>query len=342
MLNRWTPSATTNTPRTPRNPPIQPPKPVEDKALVFAQDTAKRTPTSSKPPYESPPQSDDNSSRGSKLLSKKPTNVCCKSCGLLGHTSAVCPNTKPLAQVHAMTESDDASEASDTSSVIILTQQTVRCPINPNFLLLDSQSTVSLFSNPGHVNSVRQATTPINVHCNKGSMPTSTVADFGVNEVYLNLDSIANVLSLYLLGKKHHITYDSQDHGSDFKVHTSTGVLEFKPTQNGLHALDLSSTPATAHVLVTSSQPSDEHLHVNTVRENFEGFTHCQVQRATDARCLIQMVASPTEHNFQSMVHLNLLKDCPVTHEDVTNTPKIFSLNLANIRGKTVQKKLNG
>jgi hypothetical protein len=30
-------------------------------------------------------------------------------------------------------------------------------------------------------------------------------------------------------------------------------------------------------VLVTSSQPSDEHLHVNTVRENFEGFTHHQV-----------------------------------------------------------------
>jgi hypothetical protein len=53
MLNRWTPSATTNTPRTPRNPPTQPPKPVEDEALIFAQDAAKCTPTSSKPPYKS-------------------------------------------------------------------------------------------------------------------------------------------------------------------------------------------------------------------------------------------------------------------------------------------------
>jgi hypothetical protein len=170
-------------------------------------------------------------------------------------------------------------------------------------------------------------------------MPTSTVADFGTNEVYLNPDSIANVLSLYLLGKKHHITYDSQDCGSVFKAHTSIGVLEFKRTQNGLHALNLPSTPAAAHMLVTPPQPSDEHLHVNTVRENFEGFTHCQVQRATDACHLMQMVASPTEHNFQSMVHLILLKDYPVTHDNVTNAHKIFGPDLANIKGKTVRKK---
>jgi hypothetical protein len=184
--------------------------------------------------------------------------------------SAVCPNTKSPAQGHAMTESNDASEASNTSSVIILTKQTARHPINPNYLLLDSQSTVNLFSNPKHVNNARQATTPINVHCNKGSMPMSMVADFGTNQVYLNPDGIANVLSLYLLGKKHHITYDSQDRGGVFKVHTSSGVLEFKPTKKGLHALDLASTSAAAHVLVTSYQPSDEHLHVNTVHENFE------------------------------------------------------------------------
>jgi hypothetical protein len=196
MLNRWTPSAATNTPRTPCNPPTQSPKPVEDEAPVFAQDAAKRTPTLSMPPYKSPLQSDDNSSHGSKLSLMKPTNVCCKSCGLLGHTLAVCPNTKPPAPVHAMTESNDASKASDTSSVIILTQQTACHPINPKHLLLDSQSTVNLFSNPKHVNNARQATTPIDVHCNKGSIPTSTVADFGTNEVCINPNGIANVLSL--------------------------------------------------------------------------------------------------------------------------------------------------
>jgi hypothetical protein len=104
---------------------------------------------------------------------------------------------------------------------------------------LDSQSTINLFSNPNHVNNVRPAAQPIQVHCNKGVMPTGNVADFGNNEVYINPDGIANVLSLYLLGQKHHITYDSKDCGGVFTVHTSKGLLEFKPTSTGLHILDL-------------------------------------------------------------------------------------------------------
>ena len=101
-----------------------------------------------------------------------------------------------------MTETDDASVASDSSSIFILAQQTDRKPIDPGFLLLGSQSMVNLFSDPNLVNNVHQATTPINVHCNKGTMPTTAVADFGINEVYLNPDGIANVLSLFALGQK--------------------------------------------------------------------------------------------------------------------------------------------
>ena len=97
-----------------------------------------------------------------------------------------------------MTETDDTSVASDSSRVFILAQQAYCKPIDPNFLLLDSQSTVNLFSNPTLVHNVRQATTPINVHCNKNTMPITEVADFGTNEVYLNPDGIANVLSLSL------------------------------------------------------------------------------------------------------------------------------------------------
>jgi hypothetical protein len=96
-------------------------------------------------------------------------------------------------------------------------------------------------------------------------MPTTTVADFGQNEVYLNTDSIANVLSLFHLGQKHHITYDSKDCDSVFKIHTSEGLIEFKPTTKGLHVLDLQTNPNAAHILVTSAQPPGGHLHVNTV-----------------------------------------------------------------------------
>jgi hypothetical protein len=74
-------------------------------------------------------------------------------------------------------------------------------------------------------------------------MPTGNVADFGNNEVFINPDGIANVLSLYLLGQKHHITYDSKDRGGVFKVHTSKVILEFKPTSTGLHVPISKNTP---------------------------------------------------------------------------------------------------
>jgi len=280
LLNRWQPRPEEKASPTPRKTPDKAPD--DDQALVFAQDS-KKTPksTGKKVSGSSTASTGDDSS--STKPNKKTTNVRCQTCGELGHTSFVCPKNKPPAQVHAQTtDLDDASVASDTSSVIILTQTLLaqsdtnkRHTIDPDLLLLDSQSTVNLFSNPDLVDNVRTAPAPIKVHCNMGVMPTTDISDFGSNEVNVNKNGIANVLSLFLLGQKHHITYDSKDRGGVFKVHTSDGILEFMPTSKGLHALSLKDNPGAAHLLVTSSTVAPpDHLHaVATVRDNFEGFT---------------------------------------------------------------------
>jgi hypothetical protein len=136
LLNRWTSVTTHKSPfGTPRTPPITKQVKNMDKALVFAQDAKKTTSTST--------VVDDTSLRKSpcSTVPKKPTNVCCWSCGKLGHTLAVCPKAKPLAQVHAMSaDADNTSVASDTSSVIICAQDEAHSSINPNFLLLDSKA----------------------------------------------------------------------------------------------------------------------------------------------------------------------------------------------------------
>jgi hypothetical protein len=72
------------------------------------------------------------------------------------------------------------------------------CLIDSDFVLLDSQSTVDLFSNQKHVQCIHPASKPIMVHCNKGSMATTQVEDFGDTEVYINTNGIANILSLFL------------------------------------------------------------------------------------------------------------------------------------------------
>ncbi len=58
--------------------------------------------------------------------------------------------------------------------------------------------------------------------------------------MYHNPDGIANVLSLKSVAEKHRVTYDSWDRDGVFKVHTKNGVVEFKPTERGLHYVDMS------------------------------------------------------------------------------------------------------
>ncbi len=180
------------------------------------------------------------------------------------------------------------------------------------------------------------------VHCNKGTLATNKEADFGNIPVYFDSRGIANVLSLYCLGQKFRVIYDSLDKGGVFQVHTAKGVVEFKPTLKGLHALNLKDNPEAAHILVNDADLVFTLSHqtpVTTVHNNYKGFTKQQIEQAIAACCLMAMIASPSEQDFHGLVPLNLLKDCPVTDADITNACAIFGPDLANIRGKMVRRK---
>ena len=51
------------------------------------------------------------------------------------------------------------------------------------------------------------------------------------------------------------------------------------------------------------------------------------------------MISAPSERENQGLVYMNLLKDCPITNNDIVNAHKIFGPDLANIRGKTVHQQ---
>ena len=155
--------------------------------------------------------------------------------------------------------------------------------------------TVHLFSHPEHVNNICPATNPIHAHCNKGVLETTTEAEFDHTPVYFDLWGIANVLSLYRLGQKFRVAYDSADRGGVFQVWTDKGVVEFTPTSKGLHALNLKDNPDAAYLLVNNAADAPQHSSFTTVRHNYEGFTKCQIKQAVEARRLMSMIGVPTE-----------------------------------------------
>jgi hypothetical protein len=206
--------------------------------------------------------------------------------------------------------------------------------VDPNYILLDNQSTVNQIANVSLLKNIRKADKPIIVHCNAGSTKTDLVGDLGGMTVHHNPNSIANVLLLKLVAAKHRVTYDSEDRGGVFKVHTPNGVVEFMPTPRGLHYIDVArSGESVHHMLVTNTgmgdeeeeedggndtdansedqEEKDDFVMVNTVRKNFEGFTKHEIKKAQEARRLQGMIGIPTDREFAGMVREKLFSQLP-------------------------------
>ncbi len=85
-------------------------------------------------------------------------------------------------------------------------------------------------------------------------------------------------------------------------MHTNEGIVEFKPSARGLHYHDVSDASSNIELML-----------VNTARENFEGYSRREFEKAKKARCIQGMIANPTKREFAGMVREQLLINCPVT-----------------------------
>ncbi len=61
---------------------------------------------------------------------------------------------------------------------------------------------------------------------------------------------------------------------------------------------------------VTEGNNNFEHMLVNTVQENFKGFTKHKVEKAKEARHLQGMIGNPTKREYTGIVHVLSVKHC--------------------------------
>ena len=152
---------------------------------------------------------------------------------------------------------------------------------------------------------------------------------------------------------KYRITYDSNKEDA-FSVHLEDGVVKFTRTNEGLYAYKptkkyLKEVAQTKSLLPPIDEEDEDQVAneeskaveflASTIEENMEGYTQRQREDAKRARRLYYIIGCPTVGNFKHIMRQNIIKNCPVTVDDVNIAEKIYGPDIRSLKGKTTRHK---
>jgi hypothetical protein len=197
--------------------------------------------------------------------------------------------------------------------------------IDPTWILLDSQSTISVFKKKDMLRNIRRAPHVLRAITNGGYQDSNMVGDFpNLSEVWYNAHSIANILSLADVREVCTVTMDSSLSPS-MNVHRKDGsIMSFVEHPSGLYIYKGNdcSDRVTAYTLLT------------TVADHKRMFSQRQIREAARACKLYHMIGRPDEKLFQFILRNNLILNCPVTPDDASRALTIYGPDVATLKGK--------
>jgi hypothetical protein len=259
--------------------------------------------------------------------------VKCYECNKMGHYSNEFPNKTAVQLLMAGAESntfDDNEHYAASSFQFVhvssegMTFHQEEQILPMSWILLENQSTVDVFCNRSLLTNVHETNKIMNIRCNAGVTRTNVVGELnGYGTVWYNPKGIAKILSLSQVEKKHRVTYDSAA-SKAFVLHKSDGSeRQFEQANSGLFYMDTEQTSNT--------------VLVNTVEENKSKYTERDYQRALVARRLQNTIRHKSTADLLHIVKENLLKNCPVTTDDIMVAEDILGTNMQSLQGKQVQ-----
>jgi hypothetical protein len=205
--------------------------------------------------------------------------------------------------------------------------------IPAHFVLLDSDSTVSIFCNPDLLTDIHDVNESLYLATNGGhqvSTQMGTLPNFG--PVWFNPDSIANILSLAQVRAVRRVTMDTAELPA-FHVHKldGSGTTIFAEHPSGLYLYDSTSPDSTNH----SNDTVLAYSCLQTVAENQVNFTARQIAAANEARRLHRLLGRPGYPRFLTALKENHILNCPVTVDDARRAELIYGKDVAFLKGKT-------
>ena len=133
--------------------------------------------------------------------------------------------------------------------------QTYDTGIDPYSILLDLQSTISVFYNPRMLKNIRRSEHTLRAITNGGYQDSNLVGDFAnLGEVWFNKNSIANILSLADVCSVCRVTMDSGVERS-MNVHRLDGsIMKFMEHESGLYVYhpNVTNQPVTGYSILST------------------------------------------------------------------------------------------
>ena len=124
---------------------------------------------------------------------------------------------------------------------------------------------------------------------------------------------MANIFSFAELADQCHITYDNKVDNA-FHVEMNGKKVLISRSSEGLYFYKMSNKYK--DLIKTKNDGTSL---VTTIKENLEVFSENQVERAKEAKRLYHKVGAPTVENFKYLIKGNMIKNCPVTADDINN-----------------------
>ncbi len=202
--------------------------------------------------------------------------------------------------------------------------------VDPDWILLNSQSTISVFKNADFLTNIRHSGRVLRAFTNRGHQDSIMVGDFpNLGEMWFSWASIANILSLAEVRKVCRVTMDTTDEPALFVHRLDGSVMKFAEHPSGLYIYKSIST---------SDQVTEySYTMVWTVAQQKKLFSLREIRAADDARALYRKIGRPDEAEFQSILKKNLIMNCLITSDDARRAHIIYGPDIAVIKGKSTR-----